>query len=185
MANDVSRTIYVRYTDIENGMSAVIDGVLEAETLQDAYHASDIDGCDVLSYYTETSYLSSDDLLKLGDSLDKLQTIINIYFAHYGYKFSTDAALDKMISLGVIKKNGKLDNDSVLKKMKNDKIVYQNLSALFNFRYEMILKVASQLYYSNPGISYDQMRVAVHEHFGESNQNRFSYDVKAAWSALH
>lgn len=185
MANDVSRTIYVRYTDIENGMSAVIDGVLEAETLQDAYHASDIDGSDVLSYYTETSYLSSDDLLKLGDSLDKLQTIINIYFAHYGYKFSTDAALDKMISLGVIKKNGKLDNDSVLKKMKNDKIVYQNLSALFNFRYEMIFKVASQLYYSNPGISYDQMRVAVHEHFGESNQNRFSYDVKAAWSALH
>ncbi len=185
MANDVSRTIYVRYTDIENGMSAVIDGVLEAETLQDAYHASDIDGSDVLSYYTETSYLSSDDLLKLGDSLDKLQTIINIYFAHYGYKFSTDAALDKMISLGVIKKNGKLDNDSVLKKMKNDKIVYQNLSALFNFRYEMIFKVASQLCYSNPGISYDQMRVAVHEHFGESNQNRFSYDVKAAWSALH
>ena len=185
MANDVSRTIYVRYTDIENGMSAVIDGVLEAETLQDAYHASDIDGSDVLSYYTETSYLSSDDLLKLGDSLEKLQTIINIYFAHYGYKFSTDAALDKMISLGVIKKNGKLDNDSVLKKMKNDKIVYQNLSALFNFRYEMIFKVASQLYYSNPGISYDQMRVAVHEHFGESNQNRFSYDVKAAWSALH
>ena len=185
MANDVSRTIYVRYTDIENGMSAVIDGVLEAETLQDAYHASDIDGSDVLSYYTETSYLSSDDLLKLGDSLDKLQTIINIYFAHYGYKFSTDAALDKMMSLGVIKKNGKLDNDSVLKKMKNDKIVYQNLSALFNFRYEMIFKVASQLYYSNPGISYDQMRVAVHEHFGESNQNRFSYDVKAAWSALH
>lgn len=185
MANDVSRTIYVRYTDIENGMSAVIDGVLEAETLQDAYHASDIDGSDVLSYYTETSYLSSDDLLKLGDSLDKLQTIINIYFAHYGYKFSTDAALDKMISLGVIKKNGKLDNDSVLKKMKNDKIVYQNLSALFNFRYEMIFKVASQLYYSNPGISYDQMRVAVHEHFGESNQNRFSYDVKAAWNALH
>ena len=185
MANDVSRTIYVRYTDIENGMSAVIDGVLEAETLQDAYHASDIDGSDVLSYYTETSYLSSDDLLKLGDSLDKLQTIINIYFAHYGYKFSTDAALDKMISLGVIKKNGKLDNDSVLKKMKNDKIVYQNLSALFNFRYEMIFKVASQLYYSNPGISYDQMRVTVHEHFGESNQNRFSYDVKAAWSALH
>ena len=185
MPNDVSRTIYVRYTDIANGVSAIIDGVLEAETLQDAYHASEIDGNDVLRYYTETSYLSSDDLLKLGDSLDKLQTIINIYFAHYGYKFSTQTALDTMISLGVIKKNGKLDNDAVLKKMKNDRIVYQNLSALFNFRYELIFKVASQLYYSNPGISYDQMRIAVHEYFGETNQNRFSYDVKAAWSAPH
>ena len=185
LSNDRSRTIYVRYCDDAESYYTRIDGTLDANTLQTAYKNAGLDGSDILSYYRESSYLSSDDLAKLGDSLEKIQTIINIYFAHYGYKFSTEAALNKMHELGIISGNGTLDNDATIKRIKKDPIVYQNLSALFIFRYELICKVASSLYYSNPYISYDELREAVHDHYNESNKNRFSYDVKAAWKALH
>ena len=184
LSNDRSRTIYVRYCDDYNNYYSRIDGDLDASTLQTAYKNAGLDGNDLVSYYRESSYLSSDDLAKLGDSLEKLQTIINIYFAHYGYKFSTQSALDKMHELGVLSGNGTLSNDETLKKMKKDTIVYQNLSALFNRRYELIFKAASSIYYSNPYISYDDLKEAVHDYYNESNKSRFSHDVSAAWKAL-
>ena len=183
--NNRSREIYLRYNDYNSGIHTRITGELDASTLQDAYHSATLDGSDLTAFYSETAYLSSDDLLKLGDSLEKVQTIINIYFGRFGYKFNNEDMYNQMLRLGVITQNGTLGNDETLERIKLNHVCYQNLSALFNFRYELVYKVAAQCYASDPYISYEDMKLAVHNYYGESNKNRFSYDVKAAWNALH
>ena len=63
-------------------------------------------------------------------------------------------------------------------------MLYQNFSALYNYRYELIYTAAYDIYQRNPGISYEDLRSQVHQYYGEPNEIRFDPVVKAAWKAI-
>ena len=183
--NDANRNVYVYYADENTTETIRLESTLDAETLQEAYETADLDPNDLTSFYSETRALSTDELLRLGDNLENVQTIINIYFAKFGYKFANQEILKKMINMGVITSNGTLSGSAAEEKMKKNALAYQNYSAMFNYRYELIYKAALQIYTNNPSITYDNLRIAVHQYYNEPNQNRYSDATKAAWNALH
>ncbi len=187
--NNVNRDIYVLYADDTAGLSVRLESEINAEALQEAYEAAGFSGDDLPSFYTDSKYLSSDDLSKLGDDLEAVQTVINIYYAKNGYQFGDgengQKQLDKMISLGVITENGTLDGDTVSAILKDNPVLYQNFSALYNYRYELVFSAAYDIYQSNPAISYEDLRAQVNQHYGEENQTRFNPVVQLAWNALH
>ncbi len=183
--NDINRNVYVYYADENTTETIRAQRELDAQTLQEAYETGGLDPNDLTSFYSETRALSSDELLRLGDNLENVQTVINIYFAKFGYKFSNQEILKKMINLGVITSNGTLKGGEAEERMKKNALAYQNYSAMFNYRYELIYKVALQLYTNNPSISYDDLRIGVHQYYNEPNQNRYSDATRAAWNALH
>ncbi|MCM1541272.1 MAG: VWA domain-containing protein [Blautia sp.] len=186
--NDVNRDIYVLYADDTANLSVRLETELNAEALQQAYASSMFSADDLSSFYTDGRYLSSDDLSKLGDDLEAVQTIINIYYAMNGYQFGDgengQKQLAKMISLGVVSGNGTLDGDTVSEIIRANPVLYQNFSALYNYRYELVFSAAYDIYWNNPSISYEDLRGRVHRYFGESNETRFDPVTKAAWNAI-
>lgn len=186
--NNVNRDIYVLYADSTTNLSVRLESELNAEALQEAYETSSFRADDLSSFYTDSKYLSSDDLSKLGDDLEAVQTIINIYYAENGYQFGDgengQKQLAKMISLGVVTENGTLGGDEVSAIIKANPVLYQNFSALYNYRYELIYSVAADIYWDEPSISYEELRSQVHRHFGEENETRFDPVTKIAWNAI-
>lgn len=188
VSNTVNRDVYVLYADNTANLSVRFESEVNAEALQQAYETSAFSANDLSSFYTDGKYLSSDDLSKLGDDLEAVQTVINIYFAMNGYQFGdTDNGkiqLEKMISLGVISENGTLDGDKVMEIIKANPVLYQNFSALYNYRYELIYGAAYDIYWNDPSISYEDLRSQVHRYFGQDMENRFDLVTRAAWNAL-
>lgn len=186
--NNVSRDIYVLYADNTSGLSVRLESQLNAEALQEAYATSNFSAGDLSSFYTDSKYLSSDDLSKLGDDLEAVQTVINIYYAKNGYCFGDSEngqkQLDKMISMGVISQNGTLSGDEVSAILKENPVLYQNFCALYNYRYELVYSAAYNIYWNDPSISYEELRSLVHQHYGELNETRFDPVTKAAWNAI-
>lgn len=186
--NNVNRDIYVLYADEDQGLGVRFESELNAEVLQTAYASAGLNSTDLTAYYNDMKYLSSDDLNHLGDDLEAVQTIINIYYAKNGYCFGDTEngvkQLNKMIQLGVITENGSLDGDTVSAILKNNPVLWQNFSALFNYRYELIYKAGLEIYRDEPGISYEDFRYKVSRHFGEENEKRFDPVISAAWKAL-
>lgn len=186
--NNKNRDIYVLYTDDSESLSVRLESQLNAEALQEAYETSKFRSDDPTAFYTDGKYLSSDDLSNLGSDLEAVQTVINIYYAKNGFKFGDSEngqkQLEKMLSLGVISENGTLDGDTVSTLIMSNAVIYQNFSALYNYRYELIYSAAYDIYWNNPGISYEELRSQVHKHFGEENEYRFSSSTQAAWNAI-
>lgn len=186
--NNVDRDLYVLYSDDSHGLSVRFESELNASALQEAYETAGFSANDLTSFYTDSKYLSSDDLSKLGDDLEAVQTVINIYFAKHDYQFGDgengQKQLAKMISLGVITENGSLNGDEVTAILKQNPVLYQNFSALFNYRYELVYSAAYDIYWNNPSISYEDLRQQVHQHYGEENEKRFDPVTKAAWNAI-
>ncbi len=186
--NNVNRDIYVLYADSTTNLSVRLESELNAEALQEAYETASFRADDLSSFYTDSKYLSSDDLAKLGDDLEAVQTIINIYYAENGFQFGDgengQKQLQKMISLGVISENGTLGGDEVSAIIKNNPVLYQNFCALYNYRYELIYSAAYDIYWDNPSISYEDLRSQVHRHYGEENETRFDPVTKIAWNAI-
>lgn len=186
--NNKNRDIYVLYTDDSESLSVRLESQLNAEALQEAYETSKFRSDDPAAFYTDGKYLSSDDLSNLGSDLEAVQTVINIYYAKNGFKFGDSEngqkQLEKMLSLGVISENGTLDGDTVSALIMSNAVIYQNFSALYNYRYELIYSAAYDIYWNNPGISYEELRSQVHKHFGEENEYRFSSSTQAAWNAI-
>lgn len=186
--NNVNRNIYVLYADDTTNLSIRFESELNAEALREAYATSNFSAGDLSSFYTDSKYLSSDDLSKLGDDLEAVQTVINIYYAMNGYQFGDSEngqkQLAKMISLGVVSENGTLGGDEVTAILRANPVLYQNFSALYNYRYELIYTVAYNIYWNNPRISYEELRSEVHRHYGETNETRFDSVTRAAWKAL-
>ena len=186
--NDTNRDIYVLYADNTRNLGVRIESELNAEALQTAYASAGMDADDLGGYYTGTKYLSSDDLAKLGDNLEAVQTIINIYYAKNGYQFGDgengQKQLAKMINLGVITENGTLDGDTVTAMLRSDPILWQNFSALYNYRYEIIYATSYDIYRNNPRISYEELRTLVNQHYGEENEIRFQGVISAAWKNI-
>lgn len=186
--NDTNRDIYILYADATQNLGVRIESELNAEALQTAYASAGLNANDLEAYYTSTKYLSSDDLSKLGDDLEAVQTIINIYYARKGYQFGDgengQKQLAKMINLGVITENGTLDGDTVTAMLKADPVLWQNFSALYNYRYEIIYTVADEIYRDNPHISYEELRSLVNQHYGEENELRFQLVISTAWKNI-
>jgi hypothetical protein len=186
--NNVDRDVYVLYADSSKNLGIRIESELNAEALQTAYASAGFNSDDLSAYYTNSKYLSSDDLAKLGDNLEAVQTIINIYYAKNGYQFGDSEngqkQLNKMINLGVISQNGTLDGDTVTAILKEDPILWQNFSALYNYRYEIIYTVALDVYRNDSGITYEELRSQVSQHYGEENEKRFDPVISAAWKNI-
>lgn len=186
--NNINRDIYVLYADNTKNLGIRFEEEINAEALQTAYASAEMNSDNLLSYYTSNKYLSSDDLSGLGDDLEAVQTVINIYYAKNGYAFGDgengQKQLSKMISLGVITENGTLDGDTVTDILRNNPVLWQNFSALYNYRYEMIYAVALDIYRSNPSITYEQLRSKVNEHYGEENEIRFQPVISQAWKNI-
>jgi hypothetical protein len=186
--NNINRDIYVLYADNTKNLGIRFEEEINAEALQTAYASAEMNSDNLLSYYTSNKYLSSDDLSRLGDDLEAVQTVINIYYAKNGYAFGDgengQKQLSKMISLGVITENGTLDGDTVTDILRNNPVLWQNFSALYNYRYEMIYAVALDIYRSNPSITYEQLRSKVNEHYGEENEIRFQPVISQAWKNI-
>ena len=184
--NTQDRNVYVMYND--GNFSIHCEQLLNAEALQAAYELNQFESGDYTAYYMDNKYLSSDNLSYLGDDLEAVQTVINIYYAKNGYKFGDgengQKQLNKMLSLGVISSNGTLDGDTVSQLIRQNPILWQNFSALYNYRYELIYSVAYGYYTANPGITYEELRKAVMDYYNESNEKRFDPVVQAAWNAL-
>lgn len=186
--NNINRDIYVLYADSSSNLSVRLESQLNAEALQEAYETSSFSASNPSSFYTDSKYLSSDDLSKLGDDLEAVQTVINIYYAKNGYQFGDgengQKQLAKMISLGVISENGTLEGDEVTAILMANPVLYQNFCALYNYRYELVYTTAYSIYWNNPSISYENLRGQVHRHYGEMNETRFDPVTKAAWNAI-
>ncbi len=189
VANNVNRDIYVLYADSTNSLSVRLESELNAEVLQEAYETSSFTADDLSSFYTDGKYLSSDDLSKLGEDLDAVQTIINIYYAKNGYQFGDtengQKQLAKMVSMGVISENGTLGGDEVSAIIMQNPVLYQNFSALYNYRYELIYTAAYNIYMSEPSISYEDLRSQVHAYYGEENEKRYDPVTQTAWKAIN
>ncbi len=188
VSNNTNRDIYVLYADGTQDLSVRIDSELNAEALQIAYESAGMNGDDLAAFYTSSKYLSSDDLAKLGDSLEAVQTVINIYYSKNGYKFGDgengQKQLAKMINLGVITENGTLGGDEVSAILKANPVLWQNFSALYNYRYELVYSAALDIYRNNPRISYEELRKQVSEHYGEENETRFDPVISSAWKNI-
>lgn len=186
--NDTNRDIYVLYADSTKNLGIRMESELNAEALQTAYASAGFNANDLSAYYTSSKYLSSDDLARLGDDLEAVQTVINIYFSKNGYAFGDTEngrkQLNKMINMGVIAQNGTLDGNTVTEILRADPILWQNFSALYNRRYEMIYAVAQDLYRNNPYLSYEELRSQVNQHYGEENQTRFDLVISTAWKNI-
>lgn len=186
--NNINRDIYVLYADESQNLGIRFEEELNAEALQTAYASAGFSAGDPASFYTDAKYLSSDDLSKLGDDLEAVQTVINIYYAKNGYAFGDgengQKQLAKMINLGVITENGTLDGDTVSGILRSNPILWQNFSALYNYRYEIVYTTTYDVYCSNPGISYEQARSLVCQHYGEENETRFQPVISAAWKNI-
>jgi hypothetical protein len=186
--NNINRDIYVLYADDTRNLGIRFESEINAEALQTAYAAAGMNADDLTSYYTDSKYLSSDDLAKLGDNLEAVQTIINIYYAKNGYAFGDgengQKQLSKMINLGVVTENGTLDGDTVTAILKSNPILWQNFSALYNYRYEIVYSTAYDIYQNNPGISYEDLRTMVNQHYGEENEIRFQQVISVAWKNI-
>lgn len=186
--NDTNRDIYVLYADSTQNLGIRIESELNAEALQTAYASAGFNANDLSAYYTGSKYLSSDDLAKLGDNLEAVQTVINIYFSKNGYAFGDgengQKQLNKMISLGVITQNGTLDGNTVTEILRADPILWQNFSALYNYRYEIVYTAALDIYRNNPNISYEELRSQVSRHYGEENETRFDLVISTAWKNI-
>ena len=89
-----------------------------------------------------------------------------------------------MIDMGVITENGTLDGDTVSGILHNDPILWQNFSALYNYRYEIVYTTTYDIYCNNPGISYEDARRLVSQHYGEENETRFQPVISAAWKNI-
>jgi Mg-chelatase subunit ChlD len=181
-SNQQDRNVYVMYND--GTFSVHCEQMLNAEALYAAYELKEFESGNYLVYYKDDKYLSSDNLSHLGSDLEAVQTVINIYYAKNGFKFSDEKQLEKMISLGVVSANGTLDGDTVTSLIRQNPILWQNYSALYNYRYELIYSAASDYYFSNPGITYEELRKAVMDYYNEPNERRFNPVVEAAWNAL-
>lgn len=188
VSNDVDRKLYVLYADEKLDLSVRIDSKVNAEALQNAYESAGLLGNDLPAFYTDSKYLSSDDLAKLGDDLEAVQTVINIYYAKNGYQFGDgdngQKQLAKMINLGVISQNGTLDGDEVTEILRADPVLWQNFSALYNYRYELVYLVALDIFRNDPYISYGELRKQVSEYYGEENEMRYDPVVSSAWKNI-
>ena len=188
VSNDVDRKLYVLYADEKLDLSVRIDSKVNAEALQNAYESAGLLGNDLPAFYTDSKYLSSDDLAKLGDDLEAVQTVINIYYAKNGYQFGDgdngQKQLAKMINLGVISQNGTLDGDEVTEILRADPVLWQNFSALYNYRYELVCSVALDIFRNDPYISYGELRKQVSEYYGEENEMRYDPVVSSAWKNI-
>lgn len=186
--NNINRDIYVLYADSTQNLGIRFESELNAEALQTAYAAASLNADDLSTYYTESKYLSSDDLAKLGDSLEAVQTVINIYFSKNGYAFGDTEngrkQLNNMINMGVITENGMLDGDTVTEILRADPILWHNFSALYNRRYELVYTVALDLYRNNPYITYEELRSQINQHYGEENETRFELVISTAWNNI-
>lgn len=186
--NDKNRDVYVLYADPTQNLGIRIESELNAEALQTAYASSGLDASNLGAYYTGSKYLSSDDLAKLGDDLTAVQTVINIYYAKNDYSFGDSEngqkQLAKMIDLGVITENGTLDGDTVTEVLRADPVLWQNFSALYNYRYEIVYTTALEIYRNNPNISYNELRSLINQHYGEENETRFQGVISTAWKNI-
>ncbi len=186
--NDTNRDLYVLYADETLDLSVRIDSEVNAQALQNAYESAGLTGNDLTAFYTGSKYLSSDDLAKLGDSLEAVQTVINIYYAKNGYQFGSgengQKQLAKMIDMGVISQNGTKDGDEVTEILRSDPVIWQNFSALYNYRYELVYSVALDIYRNNPYISYEELRRKVSEYYGEENEVRYDPVISSAWKNI-
>lgn len=186
--NSANRDIYVLYADETQNLGIRFEEELNAEALQIAYESAGLTADDLAGYYTDSKYLSSDDLARLGDDLEAVQTIINIYYAKNGYQFADSdngkKQLEKMKNLGIITENGTLDGDTVTEILRSDPIIWQNFSALYNYRYELIYTVAYDIYINNPYISYEELRSLINQHYGEQNETRFDSVISAVWKNI-
>ncbi len=188
VSNDTNRDLYVLYADETMDLSVRIDSEVNAEALQSAYESAGLTGDDLTAFYTGSKYLSSDDLTKLGDSLEAVQTVINIYYAKNGYQFGSgengQKQLAKMIDMGVISQNGTKSGDEVTQILRSDPVIWQNFSALYNYRYELVYSAALDIYRDNPRISYEELRRQVSEYYGEENEVRYDPVISSAWKNI-
>lgn len=186
--NDINRDLYVLYADDTLDLSVRIDSEVNAEALTNAYESAGLTGNDLTAFYTGSKYLSSDDLAKLGDSLEAVQTVINIYYAKNGYQFGSgengQKQLAKMIDMGVITQNGTKGGDEVTEILRSDPVIWQNFSALYNYRYELVYSAALDIYRDNPHISYEELRRQVSEYYGEENEVRYDPVISSAWKNI-
>lgn len=164
---DIRSEFKLNPSDVVNGYSMA--GIVNSENLA--------------SYYTNKKYLSAEEMANL-NSIDDLQTLINIYCAKKGYKFSTDSVLKQMKSLGVIKKNGSKSMSQVMAAIKKDRVLYANFSMLYNTRYEWVYNVAAEVYEEYDGfIDLDELKDEVNTRLGQT-QGRFNYDIAKAYKVL-
>ena len=177
--NSMSRKVYMYYYDKNTAVGFRTQFTLEPAEILDGYSVVSVD--DITSYFTKKKYLSSDDLAQL--SVDDIQTIINIYSAKYGYKFTKPAVLNQMKSLGVISKNGSKNMGSVDAAMKKNSVVYANFKALQNARYEKIFVETERVYNSYGYIDLTDLQEEVNSNLN-ADKGRFNLDIKKAYDAL-
>lgn len=87
--------------------------------------------------------------------------------------------------MGIIKKNGKKDMDHALKKIKKNATLYQNLMALYNYRYEMFYKIGHDIYSQYGGIAYSDFMAEINRQAGEDPEStRYSDIISKIYSLL-
>lgn len=184
LKNSAKRTVYWYCADNGNGWDIRSEFKLDPVDVVNGYSmAGIVDSANLASYYTNKKYLSAEEMANL-NSIDDLQTLINIYCAKKGYQFSTDSVLQQMKSLGVIKKNGTKSMSEVTSAIKKDRVLYANFSMLYNTRYEWVYHVTAEVYDEYDGfIDLDELKNEVNARLGQS-QGRFNYDIEKAYKVL-
>ncbi|MCR5830589.1 MAG: VWA domain-containing protein [Lachnospiraceae bacterium] len=183
--NSRNRKVYVLYYDEGQGVGMNFEEEVDAESLHYIYNASSgFSEANLLSFYTDRGYLSSDDLANV-TKLEDIQTIINIYFAKNGYQFGKEDVLNKMISIGAISSNGYLDTNETLNRIKSDQVLFANYSAIYNRRFEIIYPVVAEIYQEYGGnIGLEQMKTEASARLGESDRTRFAPDITSSYKKV-
>lgn len=183
--NKDNRDVYV-YGESSDGTDIIrFENTVDAEVLANAYeNESAFDASNLKAFYTKKKYLSQYELENI-TNIEDIQTIINIYYAKNGYKFGNKDVLRKLKKMGIIKKNGKKDMDHALKKIKKNATLYQNLMALYNYRYEMFYKIGHDIYSQYGGIAYSDFMAEINRQAGEDPEStRYSDIISKIYSLL-
>lgn len=178
LENTSEREVYMYCDDSENNQYVRTQFMVDPQNIINGYSTSEIvDESDLTSYYTNKKYLSSEEIEGL--SIDDLQTVINIYSARNGYKFTKSDVLQQMKDLGIIEENGtKTDITGLLKK---NKVLWANYEKLYNTRYELIYDKVVDVYNEYDGdISLSELQNEVNSLFGQEN-GRFNNVIKTAY----
>lgn len=185
LKNKDNRQVYV-YGESNDGADVIrFQSAIDAEVLADAYgDGSEFSASNLAAFYTKKKYLSQYELENI-TSVQDVQTIINIYYAKNDYKFGSEDVLAQMKKLGVITKNGTKDMNGAVKKMKKNAILYKNLMALHNYRYELFYNIGYDAYYNSGCTDYSDFKAEVNQQVGESaDSTRYKDIMKKIYKRL-
>ena len=180
-----NREVYV-YGESNDGMDVIrFQSGIDAEVLADAYASSDdIDASNLASYYTKKKYISQYDLENITD-VNEIQTIINIYYAKNGYKFTNGDVLETMKKLGVMSGNGTKSMDAAVKSIKKNPKLFKNLMALYNYRYELFYNLGIDVYYGEGYTEYSDFEEEMNYQLGEStSSSRYKDLIKKIYKKM-